>query len=279
MCTTIKYQNCMGRNFDYEISYNEIPTTYNEETYKIKGITADISKYPLYYDAMNERGLCISALNFEGNAYYYPNRDDTKTNLRPWELPVKVLGSCKDVSEAKKYLSNVRIVDEPFSEELPNSPLHWFICDKNNSITVEQTQKDGLQIYTNTTDTLTNNPPFPKQMNFLKYFNGEIIGETINKILPSNSQSRGTQTYGLCGGLTSMERFARINYYKKQLNSTNDKFDNITETFHLLGTVEQPYGATPVQDKYEYTIYSVVYDIQNFKLYFKKYDSFEIKTI
>ena len=43
--------------------------------------------------------------------------------------------------------------------------------------------------------------------------------------------------------------------------SSNSDFNPITETFHLLQSVEQVYGATPVEDKFEYTIYSIVYDI------------------
>ncbi|YAB13452.1 linear amide C-N hydrolase [Lactiplantibacillus plantarum] len=80
MCTAITYQsynNYFGRNFDYEISYNEMvtitPRKYPlvfrkvenlDHHYAIIGITADVESYPLYYDAMNEKGLCIAGLNF-----------------------------------------------------------------------------------------------------------------------------------------------------------------------------------------------------------------------
>lgn len=278
MCTSLKYQYCMGRNFDYEISYKEVPRTYTDEIYKIKGMVADIASYPLFYDAMNECGLCMAGLNFEGNAYYYPDEDSTKKNIAPWELIPKVLGACKSVQEVKNYLINVRIIDKPFSDELPNSPLHWFVCDAKESIVVEQTKKDGLKIYDNVNNVLTNNPPFPMQEKYF-YVNkpAKALGKAINKLLPNKMKTRGTETYGVAGGLTSFERYQRAVLFKDALNKAKSKFNAVIETFHLMDSVAQIYGATPVGDKYEYTIYSVVYNMKSQKMYIKRYNKLEIE--
>ena len=75
MCTAITYvskDHYFGRNFDYEISYNEVvtitPRNYKfsfrevgnlDHHFAIIGIAAGIADYPLYYDAINEKGLGI----------------------------------------------------------------------------------------------------------------------------------------------------------------------------------------------------------------------------
>ncbi|WP_458453045.1 linear amide C-N hydrolase [Methanobrevibacter sp.] len=66
-----------GRNYDCEISYGETvtvtPRNYpfsfsnldaQDSHYAIMGITANIPDYPLYYDAVNEKGLAMAGLNF-----------------------------------------------------------------------------------------------------------------------------------------------------------------------------------------------------------------------
>ena len=86
MCTSITYvtnDHYFGRNFDYEISYNEVvtvtPRNYKlnfrkvndlDTHYAMIGIAAGISDYPLYYDGTNEKGLSMAGLNFSGYADY-----------------------------------------------------------------------------------------------------------------------------------------------------------------------------------------------------------------
>ena len=59
--------------------------------------------YPLYYDAVNEKGLCIAGLNFVGNAVYPPVTRGVASvpqyALIPW-----LLGTCATVAEARNAL-------------------------------------------------------------------------------------------------------------------------------------------------------------------------------
>ena len=98
MCTASNYiteNHYFGRNFDYEISYNErvtiTPRNYEfkfrkiediKAHYAIIGIAAGIDAYPLYYDACNEKGLAIAGLNFAGNAVYREFEEDM-VNMQP----------------------------------------------------------------------------------------------------------------------------------------------------------------------------------------------------
>ena len=101
MCTASNYitdNHYFGRNFDYEISYNErvtvTPRNYELKFRKIDdikthyamiGMAAGIDEYPLYYDACNEKGLAIAGLNFAGNAVYREFEEDM-VNITPFDL-------------------------------------------------------------------------------------------------------------------------------------------------------------------------------------------------
>ena len=83
MCTAATYQTkdfYFGRNLDYEFGYGETvtftprhyPFQLNglgvlDQHYAILGMACVQNNYPLYYDAINEKGLCIAGLNFVGN--------------------------------------------------------------------------------------------------------------------------------------------------------------------------------------------------------------------
>ena len=86
MCTAATYQTkdfYFGRNLDYEFPYGEevcvvprnfpVPLRHLPELtqhHAIIGMAHVADNYPLFYDAVNETGLCIAGLNFVGNAAY-----------------------------------------------------------------------------------------------------------------------------------------------------------------------------------------------------------------
>ena len=86
MCTAAAYKTkdfYFGRTLDYEFSYGDeiavTPRNYVfdfrhagklENHYAIIGMAHVAGDYPLYYDAINEKGLGMAGLNFVGNAAY-----------------------------------------------------------------------------------------------------------------------------------------------------------------------------------------------------------------
>ncbi len=165
MCTAATYKTndfYMGRTLDYEFSYGDeitvTPRNYSftlrhggklENHYAIIGMAHVAGNYPLYYDAINEKGLGIAGLNFVGNATYKPvNPDSDKKQITQFELIPFILGTCASLKEAKEALKNMDLVDTPFSPQLPVGSLHWLIADETGSITVEAV-KEGLMIYDN----------------------------------------------------------------------------------------------------------------------------------
>lgn len=285
MCTALKYKQTMGRNFDYEISYNEelviIPAYQYDNVFSVIGICTmyvDANGiYPLLYDGMNEKGLCMAGLAFEGNAYYIDPNDikkrEGKRGVNVYDFIFQILGQYESVAEVKTYIEKMVLIDKQISKEYQNSDMHWFVCDQKESIVIEQT-KDGLFYYDAETGVLTNNPVYPEQLQ--KYIsNKNLIGK-----FKASYHTRGNETEGLNGSYTSSGRFQRVSYLKEKLElSEKDNFIPVAQSFHLLSSVEQIYGATPINDKFEYTIYSVVYDMQTASANVKVYNSSKILTI
>ena len=237
MCTAATYLTkdfYFGRTLDYEFSYGEeiavTPRNYPfhfrhtenlEKHYAIIGMAHMAGDYPLYYDAVNEKGVGMAGLNFVGNAYYH-KEESGKKNVASFEFIPWVLAQCATLDEVRELIADLSIVDTPFSENLPSGMLHWIISDKSGSITVES-MKDGLHIHENPVGVLTNNPPFEQQMFMLNNYMGLSPKQPENHFadkLDLNMYSRGMGALGLPGDLSSASRFARVAFTK--MNAVSD---------------------------------------------------------
>ena len=298
MCTASNYitdSHYFGRNFDYEISYHErvtiTPRNYNFEFrkiddikshYAIIGIAAGVDGYPLYYDACNEKGLAIAGLNFADNAVY-KDFDESKVNVTPFEFIPYLLSQAANVDEAKDLMKNLNLVNINFSEELPLSPLHWMISDKDSAIVVEPLD-EGLVIYDNPAGVLTNNPTFEKQLfnlNDYRHLSNRTSENTFSKNLDLNEYSRGMGAIGLPGDLSSSSRFVKVAFTKENSFSGSDEASSVSQFFHILGSVEQQNGCTFIRDPnlYEYTIYTSCYSTEKGILYYRTYNNSQITAV
>ena len=298
MCTASNYitdDHYFGRNFDYEISYNErvtiTPRNYKfefrkidaiESHYAIIGIAAGIDSYPLYYDACNEKGLAIAGLNFAGNAVY-KEFDEDMVNVTPFELIPYLLGQAGNVAEARKLLSEINLVNINFADELPLSPLHWMLSDGKEAIVVEPLE-DGLKIYDNPVGVLTNNPPFDKQLFYLNNYrnlSNRNPENTFGGDIDLDEYSRGMGGIGLPGDLSSSSRFAKVAFTRANSYSGSDEASSVSQFFHILGSVEQQNGCTFIDDPnlYEYTIYTSCYNTNRSILYYRTYNNSQITAV
>ena len=231
MCTAITYKAddfYFGRTLDYEHSFGEniVITPRNfifdfrdigimQKHYAIIGMAVVKNDYPLYFDAVNEKGLCVAGLNFVGNAFY-DNPTPLKDNIAHFEFIPWILGQCSTIKEVYEKLENINISNIPFSQDLPTAKLHWIIADKSGSITVEAV-KDGVKIYVNPVGVLTNNPTFPEQLfNLNNYMNlsTQPPKNKFHKALKLKPYSRGMGALGLPGDTSSASRFVRASFLK-----------------------------------------------------------------
>ena len=282
MCTAITYKTkdfYFGRTLDYEISYGDevtiTPRNYEfnfrhkqniKNHYAIIGMAYVTENYPLYYEAVNEKGLGIAGLNFVGNAQYN-KKIKGKDNITQFEFIPWILSQSTTVKEAKKLIEKINFLDEPFSTNLPLAQLHWIISDSIESITVEAV-KDGIKIYENPVGVLTNNPTFDKQMFELNnYMNLSTKSpkNTFAKSLNLEKYSRGMGAIGLPGDLSSQSRFIRAAFVK--MNSVSN-------------SVEQQRGCCELDDGiFEITIYTSCCNASKGIYYYTTYDNHQITAI
>lgn len=289
MCTAISYKtkdHYFGRNLDLEYSYEEsvtiTPRNYPfvfrkeqtmEQHYALIGVAYIHSDYPLYYDAVNEKGLGMASLNFPGNAVYQSEKEGVY-NVTPFELIPWVLGKCKNVQEAKELLQETNLLKVSYNKELPLTPLHFMISDKQESIVVEP-MPDGLRIYDNPIKVLTNNPPFPYHLFHLNNYMNVTKKEPVNRFakeLPLEIYSRGMGSIGLPGDSSSASRFVRAAFTKWNSVDGKNEEESISQFFHILDSVKQYKGCVQVENgEYEYTIYSVCCNTDKGIYYYKTY--------
>ena len=67
------------------------------------GVSVVANDYPLYCDAINEKGLGIAGLNFTGPGKYF-SVDESKNNMASFELIPYLLGSCETIDDVKRIL-------------------------------------------------------------------------------------------------------------------------------------------------------------------------------
>lgn len=299
MCTAITYKtrdNYFGRNLDLEYSYNETvtvtPRNYvfefrkmgkMESHFAMIGMAYVADGYPLYYDATNEKGLSVAALNFPQNAHYNPFCVE-KDNISPFELIPWILGQCATAGEAEKLLERINILNENFSDELPLSPLHWIISDKGRSITLESV-KAGIKVYDNSVGVLTNNPTFDYQLFNLNNYMSLTKGEPKNTFATNNNlkleqYSRGMGAMGLPGDYSSMSRFVRAAFVKMNSVSIGNENESVSQFFHILQSVSMPRGSVKVgADNYAITIYSSCCNTDRGIYYYTTYDNNQINAV
>ncbi|MBR6619408.1 MAG: choloylglycine hydrolase [Clostridia bacterium] len=265
------------KNFDF--SFNSPPVFGN--FFAIIGMAHIENGYPLYYDAINEKGLCIAGLNFVGNAFY-PKPEKGQNNIAVYELIPYILKQCQSVKQVKELLESINLCDIPFSESLPTASLHWLIADKNEAITVESV-KDGLKVYENPIGILTNNPPFEIQMFNLNNFmqlSSNTPKNTFSKAVELSAYSHGMGALGLPGDLSSQSRFVRAAFTKLNSVCEGDEKSSVSQFFHILGSVNQTRGCCDTGDgKYEITLYTSCCNADKGIYYYSTYGNRQITAV
>ncbi len=297
MCTALSFNtndHYFGRNLDLDRSYNEevcvMPRRFPlvlrsqglmDDHYAMIGMATVVGDIPLFYDAANEYGLAMAGLNFPGNAHYFPTQPNMD-NITPFEFIPWVLGQCKTVNDTRVLLSRLNLVNISFSNNLPLSPLHWMISDRDESIVIES-MKDGLHIHNDPVGVLTNNPPFEYHMFNLNNYRGLGVtnGDNIfSSKLQLDNYCQGLGGIGLPGDVSSMSRFVRMTFGSEKSVCKNDEASSVSQFFHLLSSVEMARGVclTPAEE-WDITVYSSCINTDRGLYYYTTYDNRSITCV
>lgn len=297
MCTAATYRTddfYMGRTLDYEFSYGEeitvmprnFPLSFRhgggtDRHYAIIGMAHVADGYPMFYDAVNEKGLGIAGLNFAASARY-SEPEDGKQNVAQFEFIPWVLSQFASLGQARSAIEKINLVGTTYDSRYPAAKMHWIIADKSGAITVEPTE-GGLKIYDNAPGVLTNEPPFDMQLfnlnNYMR-LSPKQPENSFSDALNLGTYSRGMGGLGLPGDLSSMSRFVRAAFTKLNSLSGSGEAESVGQFFHILGSVEQVRGCCEVaQDKYEITIYTSCFNADKGVYYYTTYNNRRITAV
>jgi len=297
MCTAVLKKTTQGlyfgRNLDYEHSFGEkiciTPRNYGfnftngrslSKSYAIIGMALPIDNYPLYFDATNEYGLSMAGLNFPHFSQYNPYIDG-KINIASYELIPFILSQHKKVSEVIEFICNINITNKSFKNELPPTPLHWIIADKDRSIVLEQTE-GGVSFFDNPCGVLTNSPDFKIHLfNLNNYMSVSRYSAENNfsKGLDLKNYSKGMGAIGLPGDFSSVSRFIKASFVNLNIEHGFDDYNIINDFFHILNSVYQYKGCVKTDEGNEYTQYSSCCDLNKGIYYYTTYNNSNINAV
>ncbi|MBR3414964.1 choloylglycine hydrolase [Candidatus Saccharibacteria bacterium] len=298
MCTAVRFNDdkgnmYLGRNLDWSTGYGEkvviTPKGYNyhsaflgDMTPKnaIIGMAIIEENVPLYFDCANEAGLAVAGLNFPGYAEYEKDAVPGKTNVAAYEFPLWIAMNFTTVEEVKAALKNTAIIAKPINEKYPVSLLHWIIGDKTQSIVVEYT-KDGLQIFDNDVDILTNQPGYAwHKENLRNYMNLSSPQPESVKWGKAEMTAFGSGSLmrGLPGDYYSPSRFIRVAYLNTHYPVKSTEEENVARLFHTLTGVAMIDGAAAMATgDFEKTVYTGGFSAATNSYYYNTYEDPAIK--
>lgn len=298
MCTAVCYETrdfYFGRNLDLDDFYRETVTVTPRNFpfrfrmardmvshYAMIGTASVVKGFPLYYEAVNEKGLAMAGLNFPNNAHYNKSRIGGMDNIATFELIPWLLGQCAFLSQVRSLLNRLNLMDAAFDPELPASPLHWMISCREGSLVLEPL-KEGLKVYDNPVGVLTNNPPFEYHMTNLNNFMGLSAQAPVNRLSPQldlKPYGLGMGALGLPGDLSSASRFVKAAFTKLHSTSGAAESESVSQVFHILGSVAQQRGCVDLgSGKYEMTLYSCCCNTDRGLFYYTTYENSQITEV
>ena len=300
MCTSVRVTDgaghmCWGRNYDWNVSYGEAPIVMPkgyklsrafgddyESKYACVGMSVEYEGYPLFFNCGNTAGLTVGGLNFAGYARFEEGPVEGKTNIAAYEIPAWIGANFATVDEAEAALKDVAIVGKSIAPAFEVAMLHWHISDAKRSIVVEY-QADGMHIYDDTVDVLTNQPPFPWHMENLRNYmccNGEWPGDITwhdDKMTPFGT---GATMRGIPGDSYSTSRFVKAAFVNAFYPQKTEEHDNVMRVLHTLGSVAFVEGTAKMADgSSEITLFSDCFSTATSTYYFNTYDNPALRTV
>lgn len=263
------------RNYVWKKQFNGSQQT----KYGFLGTGRNLGEYFLA-DGINEKGLAIAELYFSNEAKYSSEEKEASINLAPHEFIIWLLGEIESISELRKRITEIQIVEKevPVLGFVP--PLHYIVTDKTGETVVIESDSGELVIKDNPVGVMTNSPEFGWHLknlnNYLSVQHNNFSNKKINEyeIKPFG---QGSGTYGLPGGYTSPERFVRTVYLRALIESGKTADDSLNAMFKILDNVTIPKGVNIKNDgSIDYTQYRAVFDVSNGTYYFNPYETQEV---
>ncbi len=295
MCTGIRFTDnnsamYFGRNLDWTQGYGEkvvvtppaakVPAAFERPDdpasgHTVMGMGIVVAGIPLYFDCGNDAGLAVAGLNFPQSAHYAAEPVDGSINVAAYEFPYWATRNFSTIDELRSALKNTTVVAKPVNEQLPVANLHWLVGDATGSLVIE-CMADGLHVWEDDVDVLTNEPDFGwHRQNLRNYL-------TLDDGLPAPARwdradlkpfGSGGGVQGLPGDYGGPARFVRAAFVNAHYPAQDDEKANVTRLFRTLGAAAVPDGVAKMGDgAYEKTLYTSCFSASTMTYYHATYD-------
>lgn len=301
MCTGIRFTDAegamyFGRNLDWTQGYGErvvatppaatIPPAFERDGdpavgHTVIGMGIVVADTPLYFDCGNDAGLAVAGLNFPHSARYAAEPRQGSVNVAAYEFPFWIARTFSSLDEVRAALASVTVVAKPVNEHLPVANLHWLIGDATGSIVVE-CMEEGIRVWENDADVLTNEPDFGWQRTNLRNYltltdeDPDAAAWGAMKLAPFGS---GLGMQGIPGDYSGPSRFVKAAFVNSHYPAQTGEAANVTRLFRTLGSVAVPEGAAKMADgSHEKTLYTSCFSPATMTYYHATYDDPRIRS-
>ena len=301
MCTGIRFTDAegamyFGRNLDWTQGYGErvvatppaatIPPAFERDGdpavgHAVIGMGIVVAGIPLYFDCGNDAGLAVAGLNFPHSARYAAEPRQGSVNVAAYEFPFWIARTFSSLDEVRAALASVTVVAKPVNEHLPVANLHWLIGDATGSIVVE-CMEEGMRVWENDADVLTNEPDFGWQRtNLCNYLtltdeDPDAAAWGAMKLAPFGS---GLGMQGIPGDYSGPSRFVKAAFVNSHYPAQTGEAANVTRLFRTLGSVAVPEGAAKMADgSHEKTLYTSCFSPATMTYYHATYNDPRIRS-
>lgn len=241
----------------------------------------------IVFDGMNTQGLYYGAFYFAGNAEFGTVSDKNRHRaVSSEEMGNWILGQFATVQEVVAALPTIEVVGTFVDEINGRVPFHYAVTDSTGASVVIEYTKDGLKVFDNTVNVVTNNPTYDWHLTNLSNYVGlqsrnvESIEVGRERIKPFG---QGSGMLGLPGDMTSPSRFVRAVAFTNTSLPSESVDDAIFKAFHILNVFDIPKGAireadpnTPLTD---YTLWTSAADTLNQVYYYKTYLTQAVESV
>ena len=270
MCTAMwdPRSGLFGRTLDLEYTYDEqvvvSPGRLFGGWYDMVGMATVADDYPLYYDAVNEKGVAMAGLHFPRSCVYPPPREGAE-NVGSYALIPTLLSRCPSVDEVVAQMRRLYLCNRSFSSAYPATPLHWMAADRERAVVIEATA-EGVRVLDNPAGVLTNEPPLPHQLTHLSHYAHLSPAAPVGRW--QSPVSRGGGAMGMPGDYTSPSRFVRAAFGAAHAPAAEE--NKVGAFLRRMAVVEIPPGWVQAEDgRWVITHYTSCMDLEEGVYYYR----------
>jgi len=245
-------------------------------------------------EGMNEHGFTMSAHTLRESVYQTATNKSGQ-HVEYFQLLPVLLRRAVSVAQALDLLDELVVISSPIAQHLEGG-LHWSMADATGRSVVLAYLNGKMNVWNNTVGVMTNDPPFPWQLEYLNTFvslstrfpeqeRSVLMDSPVSDQQIPLARGHGWNLAGLPGDSSPPSRFVRLFYLRqfalaaKQVETFSDAIvlaTGLVNNVHLIrGTVARESHETA----YEFTPFAVLKVPQDGLFLFRSYTNMQWRQI